>query len=95
MRIAQALGGPIDESAFEPILEALRLQTLSVGKTLMYAGSPAPDEFFVLEGALRTSASDTQGRDLGITPVTLSRLRSKLKFGKHPGQTVGSHRTLS
>jgi CRP-like cAMP-binding protein len=69
LAIANAIA-PLDpspfNSAFDSVLHLMRGRTLAAGESLLQAGERDPPEYFVLEGILRTSVADAEGREVTL-----------------------------
>ena len=62
LAIAGAIA-PLDPAAFDPVLRAMQCRSLAAGEPLLRAGDRDPPEYFVLEGILKTSVADAEGRE--------------------------------
>ncbi|NRF70283.1 Crp/Fnr family transcriptional regulator [Aquincola sp. S2] len=65
LAIASALA-PLEAGAFDPLLQAITVQQLPAGDTLLRAGEPGAREFFVLDGVLRSWVGDAAGREVTL-----------------------------
>lgn len=65
LAIARSIA-PLDETAFDSVLRTMQCRALDVGETLLRAGDHDPPEVFVLEGMLRTSVADAEGREVTL-----------------------------
>jgi CRP-like cAMP-binding protein len=82
MRIAQTFA-PLSHLEFAPVLQALRCKELLPDQALFTAEQSEPHECFVLEGMLRTSVGDAQGREItlgfhigpGVFPPAITRMQ--------------------
>jgi CRP-like cAMP-binding protein len=65
LAIAQAIA-PLDEAAFGAVLQTMQCHCLAAGATLLRSGDTDPPEYFVLDGILRTSVADAEGREVTL-----------------------------
>jgi len=65
IHIAEALA-PLDREAFEPVMAAMRCEEREAGEAVFAVGDD-PQEYFVLEGILKTHVGDTEGRDVTLS----------------------------
>ena len=66
LRIAQAIA-PLDREAFEPVIAAMRCEDRAAGAPVFAVGDEGPQEYFVLEGILKTHVGDAEGREVTLS----------------------------
>ena len=62
LAIADAIA-PLDHAAFGAVLRGMQCRSLAAGEPLLRAGDRDPPEYFVLDGILKTSVADAEGRE--------------------------------
>lgn len=65
LAIANAIA-PLDAAAFDSVLQVMHGRTLAAGESLLHAGERDPPEYFMLEGILKTSVADAEGREVTL-----------------------------
>lgn len=61
LAIAEAIA-PLDHAAFDAVLRGMHGRSLAAGDMLLRAGDRDPPEYFLLDGILKTSVADADGR---------------------------------
>jgi CRP-like cAMP-binding protein len=62
LAIADAIA-PLDHAAFDAVLRGMHGRSLEAGEMLLRAGDRDPPEYFLLDGILKTSVADADGRE--------------------------------